>query len=92
MSVRAKKKGRGPRPVRRSAPRASRVMPVLPLDPNEPGLDENTRQRRRALAVIRNMSSEEMQAVLVAAGIYTEDGQLTEWYANDEPSASRPTD
>jgi hypothetical protein len=63
------------------------------LDPEAPGLDEETRRRRRVLAEMRKMSTEEFFQLTVRAGIYTEDGQLTPPYRDDaEPSASRPTD
>lgn len=63
------------------------------LDPNAPGLDETTRQRRVALAELEQLSTAEIFQVAVRAGIYTADGQLTEHYRDDaEPSASRPTD
>jgi hypothetical protein len=63
------------------------------LDPEAPGLDEATRVRRRSLARLEQLSPEEFFQFLVQAGIYTEDGQLTEHYRDDaEPSASRPTD
>jgi len=67
-------------------------MPVLKLDPNAPGLDEETRQRRRVLAEMQQMSPEELHQAMVSAGIYTEDGKLTAPYRGDEPSAYRPTD
>lgn len=39
------------------------------------------------------MSDEEFMALAVAAGVYTEDGQLTPPYRDDaDPSACRPTD
>lgn len=63
------------------------------LDPDAPGLDEDTRQRRRALAELQKLSAEELFQVAVRAGIYTEDGQLAPPYRDDsEPSACRPTD
>ena len=63
------------------------------LDPDLPGLDEETRFRRRVLAKMRRMTPEEFFQLCVRAGIYTPDGQLTPWYADDtEPSACRPTD
>lgn len=69
------------------------MSPPFPsLDPEAPGLDEDTRRRRRILAETANMSVEEMFALAVRAGIYTEDGELTPPYRNDEPSACRPTD
>jgi hypothetical protein len=63
------------------------------LDPEAPGLDEETRRRRRILAEMLRMSPEESFQLAVRAGIYTEDGQLTPPYRDDaEPSACRPTD
>jgi len=63
------------------------------LDPEAPGLDEETRRRRRILAKMEQMSNEEIFQLCVRAGIYTADGQLTPPYRDDaEPSASRPTD
>jgi hypothetical protein len=67
--------------------------PKVTLDPDAPGLDEETRRRRRVLAEMEQMSTEEIFQLMVRAGIYTADGQLTEHYRDDaEPSASRPTD
>ena len=63
------------------------------LDPNAPGLDEATRERRRALAKMQGMSATELTQLAVRAGIYTKAGKLTAPYRSDaEPSASRPTD
>lgn len=62
------------------------------LDPEAPGLDEETRRRRRALARLQQLSDDDFFQFLVRVGIYTEDGQLTPPYRSDEPSASRPTD
>jgi hypothetical protein len=63
------------------------------LDPEAPGLDEDTRRRRRVLARMQQMSDAEMFQLCVRAGVYTADGQLTPPYRDDaEPSASRPTD
>jgi hypothetical protein len=63
------------------------------LDPDAPGLDEETRRRRRVLAEMEQLSTEEMFQLMVRAGIYTADGQLTPPYRDDaEPSACRPTD
>jgi hypothetical protein len=65
----------------------------LTLDPEAPGLDEETRRRRRALAELQKLSVEELFQLAVRAGIYTEDGQLTPPYRDDgDPSACRPTD
>jgi hypothetical protein len=72
---------------------AKRDAKPVTLDPNEPGLDEMTRRRRRALAELQAMSCEELFAVAVRAGIYTPEGDLTPPYRSDaEPSASRPSD
>jgi hypothetical protein len=63
------------------------------LDPEEPGLDEDTRRRRRVLAEMEQMSNDELVQLAVRAGILTEDGQLPLPYRDDaEPSACRPTD
>jgi len=63
------------------------------LDPEAPGLDEDTRRRRRVLAEMEQMSADELVQLAVRAGILTEDGQLTPPYRDDaEPSACRPTD
>jgi hypothetical protein len=68
-------------------------QPKVTLDPEAPGLDDMTRRRRRVLAEMEQMSSKDIFRLLVRAGIYTEDGQLTEHYRDDaEPSASRPSD
>ncbi|MBX3225747.1 MAG: hypothetical protein KIT84_30780 [Labilithrix sp.] len=63
------------------------------LDPNAPGLDEMTRRRRRALAAMQKMTTEELFGLAVRAGIYTRSGKLAKPYrASSEPSASRPAD
>jgi hypothetical protein len=63
------------------------------LDPEAPGLDEDTRHRRRMLAEMEQMSTDALVQLAVRAGILTEDGQLTPPYRDDaEPSACRPTD
>jgi hypothetical protein len=63
------------------------------LDPEAPGLDEDTRHRRRALAKLKQLTPRELFELAVRAGIYTPDGRLTPPYRPDaEPSASRPTD
>jgi hypothetical protein len=72
---------------------AEHVKKPVDLDPEAPGLDEDTRFRRRALAKLKQLSPEELFQLAVRAGIYTPDGRLTEPYRPDaEPSASRPTD
>jgi hypothetical protein len=53
------------------------------LDPEEPGLDEETRQRRRALAAMFKMTPDQRRAIAVRAGIYTPDGRLTKHYGGD---------
>jgi hypothetical protein len=63
------------------------------LDPEAPGLDEDTRRRRRTLVDLQKLSIDELFQVAVRAGIYTKDGELTPPYRDDgEPSACRPTD
>lgn len=63
------------------------------LDPNAPGLDEDTRRRRRVLAEMQRMSRQELFQLAVRAGIYTKKGKLTKEYRDSAaPSASRPTD
>ena len=64
-----------------------------PLDPNAPGLDEETRRRRRALAKLERLSPRELHAFMIRVGIFTEDGELAPPYRDDAgPSACRPTD
>ena len=67
-------------------------VPLTPLDPEAPGLDEDTRRRRRALVRMQQLSPEALFQEFVLAGIYTEDGKLTPPYCSEEPSACRPTD
>lgn len=62
------------------------------LDPEAPGLDEETRRRRRVLASLHALPVEELFQLMVHAGIYTEDSELTPPYHSNEPSACRPTD
>jgi hypothetical protein len=71
---------------------ANGEFPLTRLDPDAPGLDEETRARRRGLAKLQKLSVEELFQIMVRAGIYTEDGELTAPYRSDEPSACRPTD
>lgn len=72
--------------VRVSAPR-------IKLDPNAPGPDQETLRRRRALAEMQRMSSDDIFRLAVRAGIYTKSGRLTKHYRDDvEPSRHRPTD
>jgi hypothetical protein len=60
------------------------------MDPEKPGLDEETRARRRILAEMRAMTPEQRFQIAVRAGIFTADGQWTAPYLNDEPSLYRP--
>jgi hypothetical protein len=61
------------------------------MDPEKPGLDDETRARRRILQRMDEMTPEELFQIAVRAGIYTPDGQLTPPYRDDaEPSACRP--
>lgn len=64
----------------------------LVLDPKAPGLDEETRRRRRVLASLHALPVEELFKLMVRSGIYTEDGELTPPYSGEEPSAVRPTE
>ncbi len=59
------------------------------LDPEAPGLDEDTRHRRRSLAKMRKLSLTELQNLAVRAGILTPDGDLTEPYKDTSPSPYR---
>lgn len=59
------------------------------LDPEAPGLDEDTRRRRRVLREMQNMSYEERLALAVKAGILTPEGELTESYRYSGPSPYR---
>jgi hypothetical protein len=64
----------------------------LKLVLNAPGLDDETRRRRRVLAKMQRMSPKELFSLAVRAGIYTQGGKLTKYYRDDgEPSAHRPT-
>jgi hypothetical protein len=65
------------------------VRDPLDLDPEAPGLDEDTRRRRRSLAKMRQMSLPELQNLAVRAGILTPDGELTEPYKDMSPSPYR---
>jgi hypothetical protein len=66
---------------------------LIILDPEAPGLDDDTRARRRILAEMQKMSPQELFELAVRAGIYTPDGRLTPPYRPDgEPSKHRPTD
>lgn len=55
----------------------------IKLDPNAPGLDDETRQRRRALVALMRMSTREVFQLAVRAGIYTKSGRLTKHYRDD---------
>jgi len=43
------------------------------------------------LAQLHALPVEELFQLMVRAGVYTEDGELTAPHCSDEPSASRPT-
>ena len=61
------------------------------LDPEAPGLDEETRQRRRALVQLQQLTYEESFQLAVQVGIYLPDGRLAPPYREDaEPSSLRP--
>ena len=61
------------------------------LDPEAPGLDHMTRVRRRVLAKLEAMSTDEVFEILVRLGIVTKTGKLTKHYRDDAgPSATRP--
>jgi hypothetical protein len=63
------------------------------LDPEAPGLDEDTRRRRRILAKLEQMTPDELVELAKDAGILTADGQLAPRYRADaEPSVCRPKD
>ncbi len=59
------------------------AFPPPRLDPDEPGLDEDTRERRRLLIELKQMSLDEVFQIAVRAGIYTRDGKLTRYYGGD---------
>jgi len=63
--------------------------PLEPLDPEAPGLDEDTRRRRRALAAMGKMTPTELRELATRAGIMTGDGKLTPPYTDSSPSAYR---
>lgn len=63
------------------------------LDPDAPGLDDMTRRRRRALAAMQRMTTDELFGLAVRAGIYTKSGRLAKPYRpSSEPSAARPAE
>ena len=61
------------------------------LDPNEPGLDADTKARREILAEMQKMSPEEIFQLAVRTGIYTPDGKLTPEYGGEEPTTKSVT-
>lgn len=63
---------------------------TIQLPPDEPGLDEETRARRVVLEKMQRMTPQELFDLAVRAGIFKEDGMLTEPYASTEPGAYRP--
>ncbi|MGK4000139.1 hypothetical protein [Sorangium sp. So ce1024] len=64
-------------------------VPLDPLDPEAPGLDEDTRRRRRVLADMKKKSSQELFDLAVQAGIFTPEGELTSPYKENSPSPYR---
>ena len=66
-------------------------MHAIELDPNAPGLDMETRRRRRVLAKMQRMSTEQLFQLAVQAEIYTADGKLAAPY-RDEPGGRNPHD
>jgi hypothetical protein len=57
------------------------------------GTESELRQRREALLKMQQLSSEQLFALAVRAGIYTAQGDLAEPYRDEnDPSSSRPTD
>jgi hypothetical protein len=50
------------------------------LDPNEKGLDPDTRARRKVLAEMQAMTPEQVFELAIKAGIYTKAGKLTKAY------------
>lgn len=52
----------------------------IQLDPNAPGLDDETRRRRHVLATLQRLSSAEVLELAIRAGIYTREGDLTAEY------------
>jgi hypothetical protein len=62
-------------------------------DDDESWRDRVSPEGRRHLEVLKKMSTEQILAIAVRAGISTPDGQLTANYRHDaEPSVCRPTD
>jgi hypothetical protein len=59
------------------------------LDPDAPGLDEDTRRRRRVLAEMTKMTPHELLDLAVRAGIFTPEGEFTESYKDNSPSPYR---
>jgi hypothetical protein len=65
------------------------LLPAEPLDPEAPGLDEDTRFRRRRLVAMAKMSPDEFRALAVRAGVLTPEGDLTAPYQDQTPSPYR---
>jgi hypothetical protein len=60
---------------------------------DEPPRDTMYPEGRRHIEALKKMSTEQILAIAVRAGISTPDGQLTANYRHDaEPSVCRPTD
>lgn len=54
-----------------------------------PPVHINAKAHRRLMAKLRKMKPGEVLAAAVRAGIYTEDGQLTEHYASGKKAATK---
>ena len=64
-----------------------RAYPLVPPPPENPGVEA----LYRVMESIRQMTDDELWALTVRAGIYTEDGRLTRKYggtAEDKPAAA----
>lgn len=61
--------------------------PILKhLDPNEPGLDRDTKARREVLQEMEKKSPEEIMQLAIEVGIYNKDGTLTKEYGGKDDS------
>lgn len=62
---------------------------IYALSNLEGPIDEATKKRRSILEKMNKMSNEEFLAAAVRAGIYTEDGNLTEQYQDTHEDSSK---
>jgi hypothetical protein len=77
-----------------AAAKRERYMDEVPtyehmIDPDEPGLDNETRRRRKGLAAAQRFTRRQLFELAVRAGIYNSDGTLTPPYATEEGSIHR---